>query len=263
MSDQVEKRPTLRQIEELLSKARHGSISRARLQGLIDGKLIRKTEARAVACRGNGRSSKVYDIGNRVDRLIKRGYHRRQPGGGMTPHEYRRLWPNRICMPVEYVERGYNHVVLVDVAALDEELVRGSLIYRHSVESTTDCVDLPKKRDGSHSQRYILFVYLDHKLCRHGRGVSVRDALATLLPDERGLTTNEVFHWVAQLSGRTDGFRCVAAGSRFGAPGVPIIHFGKRDATFDGINIDKEQSSFVMPVAGTTVIVADDVMTLG
>ena len=262
MNGQADKRPTLRQVEELLKKVNGGQVSREHLQAFIDGRLIKKTKSRQLLFSGKQESSVVYDIGNRITRLIRRGYHKRQPGGEIKASAYRKLWPERVCMPAEYVARGYNHVALVDIAISERELIRGKLTCKHSIDTTADCVHMPSKRDGSPSLRYILFVHLDHKLCVH-RKTTVRDALDTLLPDERGMTTLEVLHWVTQLKVKTDGFRCVAAGTRFGSPGVPKISFEKRNAVFDGINIDVEQPFFYMPVAGATAVAAADVVLLG
>ena len=161
-------------------------------------------------------SGRLIDISDKVELLIRAGYHQVTNSGlGMPASAYRKLWPRTVIQPMEYVGR-FDEELLVDrTIAKFEHVNRGNI---YTWVNPADCTNLAPVVAASW---YIAFVQLGKK----NLGRPVEDCTKTFASDEVGLVTVEGLHLPVQHADYLRNYAVDLAGSRYGRWGACVVWF--------------------------------------
>ena len=235
---------TDRQLVEVIERRSphhpRGMIDRDTIQALLDGRLVLREEATSVA------SGRLIDISDKVELLIRAGYHQVTNSGlGMPASAYRQLWPKTVVQPLEYLGR-FDEELLVDrTIAKFEHVNRGNI---YTWVNPADCTNLAPVVAAS---RYIAFVQLGKK----NLGRPVEDCTKTFASDEVGLVTVEGLHLPVQHADYLRNYAVDLAGSRWESVVAPYVSWFDDDRPgFGALGVRYSNPSCGSASRGSTVI---------
>ena len=191
-------------------------------------------------------SGRLIDISDKVELLIRAGYHQVTNSGlGMPASAYRKLWPRTVIQPMEYVGR-FDEELLVDrTIAKFEHVNRGNI---YTWVNPADCTNLAPVVAASW---YIAFVQLGKK----NLGRPVEDCTKTFASDEVGLVTVEGLHLPVQHADYLRNYAVDLAGSRYESVSAPYVYWFDNDRpNFNAHDVRNSNPNYGSASRGSTVI---------